>query len=111
MLAEEVHRMCTTNPHLQAGGNDSEMKNKIVPAVPCVISCHNLNGITSCGSDIDKQGELLSQIDEVCYTAINLCTMPITIVPSLHSTDDKKDSHVMYMSQAVLYRARGTGAM
>eukprot|EP00973_Karenia_brevis_P058009 8075292-Karenia_brevis.AAC.1 len=37
--------------------------------------------------------------------------MPLVIVPSPKSTNDKKDSHMMYMSQAILFRARATGAM
>eukprot|EP00973_Karenia_brevis_P068647 9545148-Karenia_brevis.AAC.1 len=64
MLAEEVQRMCTMNPHLQTGGTDPEIRNKICPAVPCVISCQNLQGIAKCGSDNDKQAAILSQIDE-----------------------------------------------
>eukprot|EP00973_Karenia_brevis_P085798 11902542-Karenia_brevis.AAC.1 len=30
-------------------------------------------------------------------------------MPGLYSTDDKKDSHMMYMTQTVMQRARATG--
>eukprot|EP00973_Karenia_brevis_P077882 10821456-Karenia_brevis.AAC.1 len=36
--------------------------------------------------------------------------MPLVIMPGLQSTDNKKDSHMMYMTQAILFRARATGA-